>query len=134
MATCAHGLPSGQCLICSTLGTTTDERRTAAIPAGPAQLVGSAGEARAAARRARASARARPRRVAPRLVGGLLALVVVALLGWWILGVVWAVLRLVELVAIGVGCGYLGYRVGVVSGRHQARQEGKARQEEKVRR
>jgi hypothetical protein len=127
VSTCAHGLPAGQCLICATLATTATEDpradRRAAIPAGAAQVIPQPGRAAGRAPGTRGG-RSR-RRVAPRLVGGLLALVVVALLGWWILGLVWAVLRLVELVAIGVGCGYLGYRVGVISGRHQAHHDDK---------
>jgi hypothetical protein len=79
---------------------------TTAIPGGKVQVVGAP----------------RKPRFAPRLVGGLLLIVVLALLGWWILGLVWAVLRLVELVAVGLGCGYLGYRVGVLSGRHKERE------------
>ena len=55
------------------------------------------------------------------LVGWLVILVALALVGWWVLGLIWAVLRIVELVAVGIVCGYVGYRIGVISGRHQHR-------------
>ena len=119
MSTCAHGLPASQCLICATLGT-SDKTKTAERPsdvlysAGPAQVIQTS------------TSGARPRlrrRVAPRLVGGLLLIVIVALLGWWILGLVWAVVRLLELVAVGLVGAYAGYHVGKVSGRHEEREK-----------
>ena len=113
MATCAHGLDAATCLICSTLaaGTTTSTPITApsAVPGGRVEVV----------RPGKAAHAHRPRTLG--LVGWMVALIAVALLGWWVLGLIWAVLRIVELVAVGIVCGYGGYKVGVISGRHQAR-------------
>lgn len=58
------------------------------------------------------------------LVGWLVVLIAIALLGWWILGLIWAVLRIVELVAVGLVCGYVGYKIGFIAGRHHQQRGG----------
>ena len=116
MATCPHGIDAGSCMICRTLGMSTT---TAAVPAPEATKGGSirAGKAEVLGPGRRKSSRIG----GLGLIGWLVVIVAVALLGWWILGLIWAVLRLVELVAVGLLCGFIGYKIGVVSGRHQAR-------------
>ncbi len=115
MATCPHGLDARTCLICSTLGTTPTQ--TTISSTGPSAVPGGRVEV----------VRTRSMRRSGRglgLVGWLVVLIALALLGWWVLGLIWAVLRVVELVAVGLVCGYVGYKLGVISGRHQARTGG----------
>jgi hypothetical protein len=112
MATCIHGLDSGSCLICRTLGTSTatDAPRvqSTSIPAGRPEVI--------------KTKRQKSHRVGGLgLVGWLFVIVVLAVVGWWVLGLIWAVLRIVELVVVGAVCGFVGYKIGVLSGRHQAR-------------
>jgi hypothetical protein len=92
---CPHGLPAGDCLICSTL----DPHAGRPTPAG-------AGVEGPGARRLR-----------PRMGGALVALVAVALVAWWALAVLAALLHLAELVAVAVVAGWLGWRLGVRHGR-----------------
>jgi hypothetical protein len=112
-STCIHGMDSASCLICRTLGTTTATAatadRTTSIPTGRPEVI-------------QGQRRARSHRIGGLgLVGWLFVIVGLAVLGWWVLGLVWAVLRIVELVAVGLLCGYVGYKIGVVAGRHKAR-------------
>lgn len=48
-------------------------------------------------------------------------LVVLALLGWWVVAIVAVALRLIELVAVAVVAGWVGWRLGVVHGRRVRR-------------
>ncbi|MGI8778068.1 MAG: hypothetical protein ACR2LJ_11980 [Acidimicrobiales bacterium] len=97
MATlCPHGLTAGECLICATLASSPAE---ALLP--------------------------RPRRPPPSSTrqsrgggaGLLLAVVVVLAVGWWFVALVSLIFRLAGLLAISVGSGWLGYRLGVRHGR-----------------
>jgi hypothetical protein len=54
---------------------------------------------------------------------GLLLLVFVSLALFWIIGIVYAALRLVELVATALVAGWAGWKLGVHHGRSQARKE-----------
>jgi len=102
--TCPHGLDRGTCLICSTLGLAPD--RTT-VPAGPAEVI---------------THRARPaRRVRVGVIGGLLLVLGALVAVWLVLGLLWSLVRGAELVLVGALCGYVGYRVGVLVGRHQTR-------------
>jgi len=94
--TCPHGLIAGECLICSTL---------AGSPAATSRPEATQ----------RRSAVNRPRRSGAGLV---LAVVVVLLVGWWLLALVSLIFRLATLVAISVGSGWVGWRLGVRHGRH----------------
>ena len=124
-ASCIHGFAPGTCLICATLG---------AAPAVPAAAAGGA-SATTTRRRPKAELAANapvpaanPARAverAPRLhlglAGTVVAVAVVLLLAWWLIGLVWGLLHVVELVAVGVGCLVVGYKTGVVVGRRQHR-------------
>jgi len=119
-APCAHGLPAADCLICRTLGTpaTTAEqprrqRRRDAPAAGTVQVLGP-GRTVPADRRRQGS-------LAGRLVLFSLALVGLALAMWVVVGAVFAVFHLIELVAVALLAGWLGYRLGHARGRHQSR-------------
>jgi hypothetical protein len=118
--TCIHGLAPGQCLICQT-------------------LQGSGGKDRPAKEAERAQARPvgrtpRPTRVRPdavltdaparghslawRAVALVVIVALVALVAVWIVGLAFAVLRIIELVATAVVTGWIGYHIGVYRGRH----------------
>jgi hypothetical protein len=102
--TCPHGLDSGTCLICSTLGLAPDR---APVPTGRAEVIATGG---------------RPPRRRPRvgLVGGLVLVVAALVAVWLLIGLLWSLVRGAEIVLVGALCGYVGYRVGVLVGRHQA--------------
>jgi hypothetical protein len=95
--TCPHGLTTSTCLICETLSPSRS---------GTARLDDD-----------RAPARRRAFRVGPALA----VLVVVAVVGllvvWWVAAFAWAVIRLVELVAVALVAGWVGWRLGVRHGR-----------------
>jgi len=109
--TCQHGLEASTCLICGTLApspartavTAPTKGKKAKIPAGrPEVLTG--GPA--------------PRRGIG-LLGGLIIVVAVVVVAWFLIHLVWGILRLVELGLVGAVCGVVGYRIGVVVGRHR---------------
>lgn len=94
---CPHGMTSATCLICQTLAP-SEARRARPEPA-------------------RAPSRRRSVGIGPALVvlavvgiGGLLVV-------WWIAAFAWALVRLVELVAVATVAGWVGWRLGVRHGR-----------------
>lgn len=97
--TCPHGLTATTCLICETL--TPSRRPEAAFAADPD----------------RGSVRRRSRG----LGSGLAVLAVVAVVGLlvvsWVAALAWALIRLVELVAVAVVSGWICWRLGVRHGR-----------------
>ncbi len=96
MATmCPHGLTAGECLICSTLASS------------PAQ----------ASRVGRAKPSSSVRRPRTGGAGLILGVVVVLLVGWWLVALVSLIFRLAGFVAISVGSGWVGWRLGVRHGR-----------------
>jgi len=109
--TCQHGLEASTCLICATLapaaaGTavaTPAKRKKAKIPAGRPEVI-TGGP---------------PPRRGIGLVGGLVIVAAVVVVAWFLIHLVWGILRLVELGLVGVVCGVVGYRIGVVVGRHR---------------
>jgi hypothetical protein len=98
-ATCEHGLAPGTCLICATL------------KGGPVVPAGSA----------RPPAPTPPDRPRIGVLGGLVVVAAVAVVAWFLIHLVWGVLRLVELALVGAVCGYVGFRIGVAVGRRQGR-------------
>jgi hypothetical protein len=56
-----------------------------------------------------------------RLLGGAIVVAVTVLAVWWVVTLVAAVLHLVEVVAAGLVCGYLGFRLGAHHGRRHPR-------------
>jgi hypothetical protein len=107
--TCQHGLDASTCLICATLAPTPAatalpaKGRKAKIPAGRPEVI-TGGPA--------------PRRGIG-LVGGLVIVAAVVVVAWFLIHLVWGILRLLELGLVGVVCGVVGYRIGVVVGRHR---------------
>ena len=122
-ATCIHGYPPGACLICQTLGhgpavpelghTRTRRRRSTSVePTAGASRAVQPDEDRAPSRRGS---------LGLRLTGLALAVVITVLVMWWVIGLVWAVLHILELVAIALAAGYVGFRVGTAHGRRDTR-------------
>ena len=107
--TCPHGFAPGSCLICQTLSLPAS-RPGAASPERPQVEV---------------LTDRRPRRrgagLGVRATGVAVVLVVAALAVWWVAAAVWALLRIVELVAVAVVFGYSGWKLGVRHGRHHPR-------------
>jgi len=95
-ATCPHGLPPETCQICRVLEPT-------AVPA--------ARSGRGAARSGRG------------LGGNLAVIAIVAVVGFvvfgWVLAAFFAVLRILELVAVAFVAGWVGWKLGVRQGRRQ---------------
>jgi hypothetical protein len=121
--TCIHGYPPGSCLICQTLGqgpddpesgrTKTRRRRSNSVESPVA--------AAPATRPTEGPAPARRGSLGLRLTGLALAVVIAALVVWWVIGLVWAVLHVLEIVAAALAAGYIGFRLGTVHGRRSAR-------------
>jgi len=90
--TCPHGLPRTTCEICQVLEPT---------PASPARLP-----------------RRQPGRGGLPAVAGLVVLAVVGFVAvGWVAAAVFALLRIVELLVIAAGAGWVGFRLGVRRGR-----------------
>ena len=99
-ATCPHGLASGSCLICKTLALSPERPPVEVLTSRPARRRGALG---------------------PRLLGlAVLAIGVVLLVGW-IAALIWAALRVVEIVAVAVVSGWVFWHLGVRHGRRHPR-------------
>lgn len=125
MASCPHGFPQGQCLICSTLarsqGATqvaekqpnphgTPDGVAAALSPLPTEGIKVAGNGGAQL----------SRRHARHYVVTALLVVVVGLLAWGLFqGVLSLALHIAEYVAVGLLSGWLGYRAGHWRARHE---------------
>lgn len=91
---CPHGLPASECLICPTLPRPAPREV-------PTRRTGS--------------------RTAVHLVGVAGALVVLGLAAWALAGVVFGLLHVLELIAVGAAAGWAGYRIGRFRGSRQRR-------------
>lgn len=96
--TCPHGMTVSTCLICQTLE--PEPRGT---------------------RRGEARALGRSRSGGGALVRLAVVGVVLVLIGSWLVALAWTVLRLLQLVAVAVGAGWVGWRLGVRHGRRHPR-------------
>ena len=130
--TCTHGFDPASCLICRTLATNAGATATAEAPKSGRR----GGDVRGAPSLT-SFEHARPDRVdaqppsgAPtrhHSLTGSLVLAVAALLAigaaiWILVGVVFTVLRLFELVVVAAGAGWVGYKIGHFRGsRHPRR-------------
>jgi Flp pilus assembly protein TadB len=117
--TCIHGFAPGTCLICQTLegggGKRARRSATEARPGTPATVPGPAPAA------VRPDAVVGPRRSSSlglRVTGFLLLAIVALIVVSLVAGFVFAVLRILELVAVAVVAGWLGWKLGVHHGRH----------------
>jgi hypothetical protein len=127
-ATCPHGFTPSECLICLTLGSQpqaqveTGDRPAArfapppGLPTTPGQPPARQGASSAAAEGPGRQPRSSGTSVAV-IVAGLLAVGVVA---WIVVGVVFSLLHVFELLLVAALAGWVGYRVGYFRGRrHQ---------------
>ena len=123
-ATCNHGFAPADCLICRTLGTTTppgtsveappDRRRhpevqplPTAVQSPPARL-----DTTKPASPAPSDSPRRHRSLGGSLVIALMALLAIGAAVWILVGVVFTVLHVLELIAVAAGAGWVGYRIG----------------------
>jgi hypothetical protein len=120
-ATCSHGFLSSECLICRTLGSQpqvhVDTGRPVSVPPG--------GSRPRVERVARPDVVYEPKTVERPshelswyLARAALAVVAIALVAWILAGVVFALVRVVELIAVAGLAGWAGYQVGHYRGRH----------------
>jgi hypothetical protein len=131
MATaCIHGFAPGTCLICQTLDAApdaADKKRTATarqssvalnpVPAPrPSRLRSGPRVVPKEAPRTSASA-------VFKLAGLAVAVIAVIVVAWTVLHIVFAVLHILELIGVGLVCGYLGWVAGVHHGHRTARRE-----------
>jgi uncharacterized membrane protein len=116
VTTCIHGFAPGQCLICQTLQGGGRPVKEAA----PAQSRPAATPRPTPVRPDAVLTRSRaPKRsLGWRAIGVVAILAVVLLVGIWAVHLAFAALHILELVAIAVVAGWLGYRVGLYRGRH----------------
>jgi hypothetical protein len=121
-STCIHGFAPGTCLICQTLqpgaGTTTKDAgrkgRRVAQPVAPGKTP---------VRPDAVISPGPPRRssLGVRALGIFFLAVAVLVAVWVVAGVVLAVLRILELVAVALVAGWIGWRLGVRHGRGMRR-------------
>jgi hypothetical protein len=91
---CPHGLPQADCLICPRVPVAA-ARATMTEPGS--------------------------RRIGLHLAGVIGGIVVIGLVAWVVAGLVFAVLHVVELIAVGAMAGWGGYRLGFFRGSHRRR-------------
>ena len=92
-ALCPHGLPASECLICPTLPRVATTGQTP-----------------------------QPHPRTSVHVAGLMAVIaIIGVAAWIVAGVVFAILHVLELVAVGAVAGWVGYRVGYFQGRRSGR-------------
>jgi len=109
--TCQHGLEASTCLICATLAPSS-AGTALATPAKPKKTKIPGGRPEVITDRP-------PARRGIGLVGGLVIVVALVVVAWFLIHLVWGILRLLELALVGAVCGVVGYRIGVVVGRHR---------------
>ena len=121
--TCIHGFPPDGCLICRTLGA-GDTRTTQAVTAPgerpPYQCRRQADRPDVVYTHPPVTARHR-RSLAGSLVLVLAALLAVGAAAWILAAVVFTALHLLELIAVGAGCGWVGYKIGHFRGARHPR-------------
>ncbi|HET6915918.1 MAG TPA: hypothetical protein VFH56_07485 [Acidimicrobiales bacterium] len=133
-ATCNHGFAPADCLICRTFGTTTQPATSVeapavrqrqrevqplptAVPSPPARL-----DTTKPASPPPSDSPRRHRSLGGSLVLALMALLAVGAAVWILVGVVFTVLHVLELIAVAAGSGWVGYRIGHFRGsRHPHR-------------
>jgi hypothetical protein len=117
VTTCIHGFAPGQCLICQTLD------------GGGARPAKQASRAQAAPKATPGPTPVRPdailthapapkRSLGWKAAGAVVILALVLLVGIWAIHLALAVLRIIELAAVAVVAGWIGYQIGVIRGRH----------------
>lgn len=126
---CIHGFAPGTCLICQTLDRPTQTKSAPAVrPATPGRPA-APGRPPARGRRAPAQATTGPRVVptqgpgtsgAVKLLVLAVAVVGVIVVAWTVLHIVFAVIRVIELIGVALVAGYIGWLAGVWHGHRTA--------------
>jgi len=139
-ATCIHGFAPGSCLICQTLDGGSGSKKVDS-PSPKVATTVATGHGVATSRAGRQGRQrvadgpgpVRPDRVlAPRdgrhssgaavkVVGAVAVLGIAALFAWLVVGFVFGILHLVEIIVLAGAAGWVGYQVGRVKGRHEER-------------
>lgn len=119
--TCAHGFARDGCLICRTLASNVGPATGVATPQVEAQPPPDRPDVIYAPRDTGAR---RHRSFTGSLVVALAALLAVGAAAWILVGLVFTVLHILELIAVGAGCGWVGYKVGHFRGARHARSRG----------
>jgi hypothetical protein len=116
--TCIHGFGPGQCLICQTLqgGGGRPLKEAGRDKGGPAAVTALPTSVRPDAVISKAPGRARS--LGWRMAGVVVIVALIALVSVWIIGLAFALLRIIELVATAVLAGWIGYHLGLYRGRH----------------
>ena len=120
--TCIHGFPHDGCLICRTLeaGDTRTAQAVTATEPPPYQGRPKADRPDVVLTPPPVTAR-RHRSLAGSLVLVLAALLAVGAAAWILAAVVFTALHLLELIALGAGCGWVGYKIGHFRGARHPR-------------
>jgi Flp pilus assembly protein TadB len=121
MATCIHGFSPGQCLICQTLNPAEDgrsRRRTATAERDPSpsgRRASRGGPVEVVDDRRPSG----PRRGTSHVLVAV-AVIVLAIAAFWVVsGIVFALLRVLEILIVALATGMLGYRLGRARGRRE---------------
>jgi hypothetical protein len=117
--TCIHGFAPGQCLICQTLqggGGGRPVKEAGPAKARPAAVTPLPTSVRPDAVLTKPASGGRS--LGWRLAGIVVIVALIALVSVWIIGLAFAVLRIIELVATAVLAGWIGYHLGLFRGRH----------------
>ncbi len=122
MAACIHGFQPGQCLICQTLASGQEQTRKASRPSRAERRAAAEGPARSAAGPVEVVDPPRPRggSTSTHILVAVIMVVLAVIAFWVVAGVVFALLRLLEIVIVAAVAGVLGYRLGRIRG-HQDR-------------
>jgi Flp pilus assembly protein TadB len=126
--TCIHGFEPGTCLICKTLDGSPKTATKQAAQGGEGKRGRRAARAAQSVERAAPPIAVRPDAVLPakqdtgsgvglRVMGILFLIILAAVAVWFVFGLVIHILHIVELIAVAVGAGWLGWKLGVHHGR-----------------
>jgi hypothetical protein len=129
-ATCPHGFPAAECLICRTLQS-PPQSKVETRPSGSGLVVGDplAGAASVEPVRpvtpdqvyAPGNHQGRPRSLGLHLTLLVVGVAVIGLVAWVVAGAVFALLHIIELVLVAGVAGWAGYRLGHYRGRRHPR-------------
>ncbi len=119
-STCIHGFETGTCLICQTLGTTGTAKPVATEPVSRAQRTRRTALEPTSPRVLPAEGRGPRAGLGLRLVVLVIGAFILMALAWSVFHLVFAILRILELIAVAVAAAYVGYQAGVHHGRRTA--------------
>lgn len=124
-STCIHGFASGACLICRTLDPSGKAKPVATEPVPRGRRTRQAALEATGPRVLPAEGRGPRSGLGLRLAVLVVGAFVLLALAWSVLHVVFAVLRILELITVALVAGYLGWKAGVHHGRRSATPRGR---------